>query len=143
MYIYIITEKDQLELLGKSNNLFFNLRRKNVITENENNYFRFNFKKATNLGKLYLLPEIHKGLCKVPGRPVISNCGTPTEKVSEFLDHHLQPIMKQGESYIRDTGDFLPKLKAVEEVLKGAILVIADVVGFYHSIPHSKRFGHP
>ena len=26
-----------------------------MITENENNYFRFNLKKATNLGKLYLL----------------------------------------------------------------------------------------
>ena len=102
-----ITEKDQVELVEKSNDLFSNLRRKNVFTENENNYFRFNFKKATNLGKLYLLPNIYKGLCKVPGRPVISNCGTPTEKVSEFLDHHLQPIMKQGESYIRDTGDVL------------------------------------
>ena len=90
----------------KSNYLFSNLRRKNVITENENNYFRFDFKKPTNLGKFYLLSKIHKGLCKVPGRPVISNCGSPTEKVSKFLDHHLQPIMKQREYYIRDTADF-------------------------------------
>ena len=36
---------DQVELVEKSNNLFSNLRMKNVITENENNYFRFNFKK--------------------------------------------------------------------------------------------------
>ena len=107
--------------------MFSNLRRKNVITENENNYFRFNFKKATNLGKLYLLPKIHKSLCKVPGRPVTSNCGTPTEKVSEFLDHHLQPIMKQGESYNRDTGDFLAKLKAAGEVPQGAILVAVEL----------------
>ena len=62
-----IKEKDQVELVEKSNDLFSNLRRKNVITENENNYFRFNFKKATNLGKLYLLPKIHKDLCKIPG----------------------------------------------------------------------------
>ena len=75
-----------------------------------------------------------KGLCKVPGRPVISNCGTPTEKVSEFLDYHLQPIMKQGESYIRNTGDFLVTLKATEEVF----LVTADVAGLYPSIPHSE-----
>ena len=34
-----------------------------------------------NLGRLY----------KVPERPVISNCGTPTENVSEFLDNHLKP----------------------------------------------------
>ena len=34
------------------------------------------------------------------GRPVISDCGMYTEKISEFLDHHLKPFMKQGESYI-------------------------------------------
>ena len=38
-----ITEKDQVELVEKGNDLFSNLRRENVITENENNYFRFNF----------------------------------------------------------------------------------------------------
>ena len=58
-----ITEKDQVELMEKSNILFSNLRRKNVIAENENNYFRFNFEKATNLRKPYLLPKIRKGLC--------------------------------------------------------------------------------
>ena len=58
-----ITEKDQVELMEKSNILFSNLRRKNVIAENENNYFRFNFEKVTNLGKPYLLPKIRKGLC--------------------------------------------------------------------------------
>ena len=44
-----ITEKDQVELVEKSNNLFSNLRRKNVTTENENDYFRFNFKKYDQL----------------------------------------------------------------------------------------------
>ena len=38
-----ITAKDEVELMEKINNLFSNLRRENVITENENNYFRFNF----------------------------------------------------------------------------------------------------
>ena len=46
--------------------------------------------------------------------------------------------MKQGESYIRDTGECLAKLKAAGEVPKGAILVTADVVGLYPSIPHSE-----
>ena len=78
---------------------------------------------------IYLLPKTHKGLCNVPGRSVISNCWTPTEKVSEFLDHQLQSIMKQGNSYIKDTGDFLEKLRAIGEIPRGAILVTADVVG--------------
>ena len=46
--------------------------------------------------------------------------------------------MKQGESYIRDTGVFLAKLKAAGEVPKRAILVMADVVGLYPSIWHSE-----
>ena len=40
---------------------------------------------------MYLLPKIHNRLKNVPGHPVISNCGTPTEKVSEFPDYHLNP----------------------------------------------------
>ena len=60
------------------------------------------------------------------------------KKNSEFLDHHLQTLMKQGESYVNDTGDFLEKLKRVEKIPKGAILVTADVVGLYLSIPHDE-----
>ena len=55
---------------------------------------------------MYLLPKIHKRLESVPGRPVISNCGTPTEKVSEFLDYHLKPTMQSAKSYIKDTSVF-------------------------------------
>ena len=118
--------------------MFENLQRKSVIQERKKNYFKFNFKKVTNLGKLYLLPKIHKALSNVPGRSVISNCGTPTEKVSKFLDHQLQPIMKQGNSYIKDTGDFLEKLRVIGEIRKRAILVTADIVGLYPSIPHDE-----
>ena len=54
------------------------------------------------------------------------------------MDHHLQSIIIQGESYIRDTGDFLAKLKAAGDVLKRANLVTVDVVRLYPSISHSK-----
>ena len=131
-----VTEKDLIDLVDKSNIIFVDLERRNIIQEKEKNYFKFNFKKATNVVKFYLLPKIHKSLSKVPGCPVISNCGMPTEKISEFLDHHLQPLMKQGETYIKDTGDFLEKLKTVGEIPKGAILVTADAVGLYPSISH-------
>ena len=107
-----------------------------MISEKELKYFSYNFKNASCLGKMYLLPKIHKRLHDVPGRPVISNCGTPTEKLSEFLDHHLQPVMKAGKSYIKDSGDFLEKLKTLGNIPSNAILVTADVVGLYPSIPH-------
>ena len=131
-----VTEKDLVDLVDKSNKIFVDLERRNIIQEKEKNYFKFNFKKATNVGKFYLLPKIHKSLSKVPGRPVTSNCGMSTEKISKFLDHHLQSLIKQGESYIKDTGDFLEKLKRVEEIPEGAILVTVDVAGLYPSIPH-------
>ena len=65
-----LSEKDQIKLVEKSNNMFEGLK-KIVITEKEKNYFKFNFKKATNVGKLYLLPKIHKKLSNVPGQPII------------------------------------------------------------------------
>ena len=107
-----------------------------MISEKELKYFSYKFKNASCLDKMYLLPKIHKKLHDVPGRPVISNCGTPTEKLSKFLDHHLQPVMKAGKSYIKDSGDFLEKRKTLGNIPSNAILVTADVVGLYPSIPH-------
>ena len=72
----------------------------------------------------------------MPGRPVISYYGTPTEKISEFLDTQLKPIMQKSWSYIKDSGDFIRKIKNLTDIPEGAILVTADVVSLYPSIPH-------
>ena len=130
--------KDKIlsQLVDCSNRFFKNLKMKGHITEKELKYFSYEFKKSCNLGELYLLPKIHKSLENVPGRPVISNCGTPTEKVSEFLDHHLKPVMQGGKSYIKDSGHFLEKIKTLRCIPDNALLVTADVVGLYPSIPH-------
>ena len=42
----------------------------------------------------YLLAMIHKSLSKVQESSVISNCEMTAEQTSEFLDKHLQPLMK-------------------------------------------------
>ena len=83
-----------MDLVDESNKIFGSLERRNIIQGKEKNYFKFNFRKATNVWKFYLLPKIHKNLSKVPRRPLISNCGMPKEKLSEFLDHHLQSLLK-------------------------------------------------
>ena len=123
------TDKTLSDLIEKSNKFFKRLNRKKIISEKELKYFSYSFKNASCLGKMYLLPKTHKRLYNVPGRPIISNCGTPTEKVSEFLDHHLQPVMKSGKSYVKDTGDFLEKNKSQSRIPKDASLVTADVGG--------------
>ena len=63
------------------------------ISDNTLKYFTYEFKNFTNLRQLYLLPKIHKRLENVHGRPIISNCGSPTEKASEFQNFHLKKII--------------------------------------------------
>ena len=56
---------------------------------------------------------------------MISNCGTLTENVSEFLGNHLQTIMRKGLSYIKDLGDFINKIQRMGSIPDNAILVTA------------------
>ena len=46
--------------------------------------------------------------------------------------------MKEGKSHIKDTADFLDKLKDLDEITDGAIIGTADVVGLYPIIPHTE-----
>ena len=94
-------------LVERSNKIFNRLCGRKFITEKELKYFTYSFKTATSLGKLDFLPMIQKRLSSVPGRPVTSNYCTPTETVSEYLDHILKPVMQKSWSYIKDSRDFL------------------------------------
>ena len=71
----------------------------------------------------------------MPGRRVISNCGAPTEKISEFLDTQVKPIMQKSWSYIKDSGDFIRKVRNLTDIPEDAILVTADVMSLYPNIP--------
>ena len=50
-----------------------------------------------------------------------------TSKISEDVDFHPQPIVKQIPSYVKDTTDFLPKLDAIKSVPDNTYLVTLDV----------------
>jgi hypothetical protein len=91
------------------------------------------------LGRFYLLPKIHKRLENVPGRPVVSNCGTATERVSEFWDCLIQPLVEQIPSInIRYSTHFLQGLESLGHIPSTAILCTMDVVGLYPHIPHKE-----
>ena len=64
------SEKDLRKLVEKSNSFFQKLLRKKLITQEEFKYFSYELKNNTYLGKMYLLPKIHKRLEKVP-RPSV------------------------------------------------------------------------
>ena len=46
--------------------------------------------------------------------------------------------MQASETYIRDSSDFLCKVRALGPLPESAILVTADVVGLYPNIPHAE-----
>ena len=102
------------------------------------NTLKFLEKSDENLCRFFLLPKIHKRLFNVPGRPIISNCGYLTEHISEFLDYHLQPLAKNVKSYIKDTNDFLKKIRDMPDLSENSILCSIDVTGLYPNIPHNE-----
>ena len=57
--------------------------------------------------KFYLRPKIHKE--GNPGHPVVSSVNCHTANISKYVDYHLQPIVKEIPSYVKDTQDFLKK----------------------------------
>ena len=75
--------------------------------------------------RFYTQPKIYKEWN--PGIPVISSVSCHTSKISEYVYYHLQPIVKQIPSYVKDTSDFMSKLKSVETVPNNSYLVLLDV----------------
>ena len=85
----------------------------------------------------YTLPKIHKNAEAPPGRPIVSSIRAPTERISAFVDIVLKPLVKSLPSYIKDTKDFLAKLKSLPgPLLPNGLLFTRDVVGLYNNIPH-------
>ena len=71
-------------------------------------------KIATNLGvqeekasTFYMLPKKHKP--ENPGRPLINPVNYHTPSLSQYLDHHLQPHIKELKAFFKDSTDFIKK----------------------------------
>ena len=86
--------------------------------------------------RLYLLPKIHKP--GNPGRPIVSSNSAPTENISRFVDWFLQPFTTVLPSYIRDTTDFINRLRRLPLLPPGTLLVTLDVSSLYTNIPHEE-----
>ena len=46
-----------------------------------------------------------------PLRPICSGYNACTVRISEFLDHYLKPIAQRSSSNVKDTTDFILKLR--------------------------------
>ncbi|WP_179117283.1 hypothetical protein, partial [Solemya velum gill symbiont] len=90
--------------------------------------------KYVQSGKLKGNPKLHKPTATY--RAIVSGIGTPTEKMAEVAEHELKKFVESSPSYIRDTVDFINKLKEINEPLPAdSILFCFDVCKLYPSIP--------
>jgi hypothetical protein len=88
----------------------------------------------------YLLPKIHKDPSswrfpfKVPkGRPIVSGTDSVTYAVSKLVTNVLEPFSTTHPSYLKDTGDFLDKIKTVK-INRSSLLATMDVESLYTNI---------
>lgn len=88
----------------------------------------------------YMLPKIHKARDKwslpnviPPGRPIVSDCGSETYATAHFVETYLNPISIKHPSYIKDTYDFVNKIKLLH-IPADAFLFTMDVDSLYTNI---------
>ena len=85
--------------------------------------------------EFYTLTKIHKPT--LVGRPIISGCSGPTERISAFVDTLLHPISISQTSYLKDTTDFINFIEKTK-VNKQTFLVSMDVTSLYTNIPQEE-----
>ncbi|XP_036071479.1 uncharacterized protein LOC118599729 [Oryzias melastigma] len=118
--------------------IFHNLYDKKIINAKQRNYLIGDSEPRAR--KFYLLPKIHKEAASwsipfvvPPGRPIVSDCGSETYRSAEFIDHFLNPLSTKHKSYIKDTYDFIEKIKNLNVPLN-SILFTIDVDSLYTNI---------
>ena len=117
--VYEEIEVDPTQVLSNAvNDILQHLREKDPGIKEVAGYFEVS---DSRLSGFHLLSKIHKGLTSVKGRPVISNCVTMTERMSELLDHHLDPLVSFSRSYIKDINHFLARLTEIGSIPEGGL----------------------
>jgi hypothetical protein len=82
--------------------------------------------------RIYGLPKIHKA--GRPLRPIVSSIGAVTYSVAKYLAKVLSPLVGRTEHFVKDSADFVGKIKDLE-VPPGQKLISFDVSALFTSIP--------
>lgn len=128
--------------------IIYKMKEENCIDEisfkyikNEQNYIKTPF--------AYFLPKIHKldrevlqnienennqiKTINVPGRPIISQCNGPLERLGRYLDYFLLPLVKTQKTYISDTGDLIRNIENCT-FDNNVLLVTYDITSLYTNL---------
>ena len=92
-------------------------------------------------GQLQGNPKLHKP--GAPLRTIVNGRGHPTERIAEAAEEQLRLHVESQPSYVRDTTDFLRKLKDTSQPILGdgnlsPVLFCMDVRKLYPSVPRAE-----
>ena len=90
--------------------------------------------RNTRTALFYGLSKIHKPSC--PLRPIVSGCDGPTDNLSFYITHFIQPPANNLRPHIKDTKNFLNLIKNLPPLTTNALLVTADVTSLHSNIQH-------
>ena len=88
--------------------------------------------KSTRPPLFYGSVKVHKK--DYPLRPIVSTIGSPAYKVSAFVSEILRTYVRQADSYIENTRDFLELLREVH-VTEDEVMVSFDIKSLFTSVP--------
>ena len=127
-----------METFKQITTIFNKIYEKKLINAKQRNYLIGESEPRAR--RFYLLPKIHKDPSKwsipfaiPPGRPIVSDCSSETYRSAEYIDYYLNPLAKIHKSYIKDTYDFVEKIKNLT-IPANAILFTIDVDSLYTNI---------
>ena len=122
------------ETLQRVNELVTRLHQNNYIDDMTKRWFS-QTRNPPRIPIFYTLTKIHKA--NPVGRPIISGCEGPTERLSSFVGKLLQPIAQTQKSYLKDTTHFINFIEKTK-VSQDTILVSMDVTSLYTNIPQEE-----
>ena len=83
--------------------------------------------------RFYVLPKFHKD--NMPMHPIVSACGTAKYKTTKFITKILQNNCGKTSSFVKDSTDFIKKIKHLSINPAEEILVSFDISALFTSIP--------
>ena len=137
-YYRPLTQPMYLETQIMVRKLIDQMKRKHLITAKQAHYLYGPDLPRARL--FYLLPKIHKPpenwtvpFLVPPGRPIVSDCGSESYRLAEFIDFYINPLSHSHPSYVKDTYTFVNKLKYLT-VPENTFIFSIDVDSLYTNI---------
>ena len=82
--------------------------------------------------QIYGLPKIHKE--GIPLRPIVAAIGSPSHLLAKELTRILSPLAGQGPSHVRNSADFVQRIRQID-LAETDVMVSFDVVSLFTNVP--------